>query len=532
MVANDNRYMKRFPHMVNILGEEFLNFILNDNMSFTQSSGIDSYSFNTTQHTTLRDLDICLQDIVNKKSYIDFIEYKTMLIQLSGTGVFISFRERNGATIPKVGADNEFLQMLLDIGTNLYSGFLIKPRFHNDKPFNDDLPFDSDQQIEALIRILKDDDKFRNFFLDDGNYFLGYNLDNNLTATTSSHKFFYPFLHRCFKNCCLRMDYQLDSFLEEIKNQFNILLQILSYERITISNFYGIYGLHITGADEITIRNITLRNVRTPSNPYRFINDIICHVTNGQETYTSGVVADVAEDSIGVKRDESGSTTYINSSKATLDRLINSITLALSSTSKPLTISFKDKSVPLYIELVHPHQMDCVSKSGNTLLSVSDVPIIEEWFGLLDLHYDKFKLTIDRLHIAIFERDNAYDSIIDGFIVWESLISDSPETTFKISTSIVFLLSNEENAYTYELIRDLYNLRGAIVHGGDKDKALQKLSKYGISDINMAKDKVIKISIELLSVIMKDDELRKLKPSKRVRKIISATERRVIEKKT
>lgn len=531
MRANDNVYMERFPHMVNILGEEFLNFILNDKMTFSQTSKIDRYNFNTTQHTTLRDLDICLQDIVNKKSYIDFIEYKTMLIQLSGTGVFISFRERNGATIPKVGADNEFLQMLLDIGTNLFSGFLIKPRFHSDKPFNDDLPFDSKQQIEALIRILKDDDKFRNFFLDDSNYFVGYRLGNNLTTTTSTHRFFYPFLHRCFKNCCLRMDYQLDSFLEEIKNQFNVLLQILSYERITISNFYGIYGLHITGADEITIRNITLRNVKSKTNPYRFINDIICHVTNGQETYTSGVVADVAEDSIGVKRDAKSNTTYIDS-KATLYRLLNSITIALSTTSKPLTISFKDKSVPLYIELVHPHQMDCVSKSGNTLLSVSDVPIIEEWFGLLDLHYDKFKLTIDRLHIAIFERDNAYDSIIDGFIVWESLISDSPETTFKISTSIVFLLSNEKNAYTYELIRDLYSLRSAIVHGGDKDKGLQKLSKYGISDINMAKDKVLKISIELLSVIMKDDNLRNLTPAERVKEIIFNTERRVIKKKT
>jgi hypothetical protein len=72
-----------------------------------------------------------------------------------------------------------------------------------------------------------------------------------------------------------------------------------------------------------------------------------------------------------------------------------------------------------------------------------------------------------RIQLAIAERDSAIDRFVDSIIAWENLFGGGSEMTLRISASLAWLLGEDADRrqQIQEEARDLYGLRGRVVHG-------------------------------------------------------------------
>ncbi len=133
-----------------------------------------------------------------------------------------------------------------------------------------------------------------------------------------------------------------------------------------------------------------------------------------------------------------------------------------------------------------------------------------------DSIYKHFQIAFDRLHLILSERRHPIDAIVDGVIAWESLFGGPGETQLKVCGSILKLLDPEDKQKFYDELKEVYNARNRIVHGGESN--LNKLFEKVKNPVKFVCDVSRKC---LVKIINERKDLMSLKPNeRRYRKIL------------
>ncbi len=114
------------------------------------------------------------------------------------------------------------------------------------------------------------------------------------------------------------------------------------------------------------------------------------------------------------------------------------------------------------------------------------------------------KIWIKR-YSQLFEREEWQDTILDQFIILESIFTyrSRSEITFRLSLNIGLFLEEkiEDFRNTFDCIKDLYKLRGSVVHGEDWEKDLRSkeiIRNLTVKDRNQKKYDII---FEVFSIL-------------------------------
>jgi len=100
----------------------------------------------------------------------------------------------------------------------------------------------------------------------------------------------------------------------------------------------------------------------------------------------------------------------------------------------------------------------------------SELSAVSSWLMTLESSDDReIKIAHRRIISALTERADPVDGFVDAVIAWENLFgSREGELSFRISSAIAKLLESDTDARMarQKALRDQYNLRSGIVHGG------------------------------------------------------------------
>lgn len=104
-------------------------------------------------------------------------------------------------------------------------------------------------------------------------------------------------------------------------------------------------------------------------------------------------------------------------------------------------------------------------------------------------------VAIRRMLMAIAERRTPEDVLVDAVIVWENLFGAKSETTFRISSSLAWLLgdSKEDRLDRQANYRKIYGLRSDVVHGA---------SKVDASKLQTVSSEAVQISIDAIRAVL------------------------------
>ena len=119
------------------------------------------------------------------------------------------------------------------------------------------------------------------------------------------------------------------------------------------------------------------------------------------------------------------------------------------------------------------------------------------------------------MHLILSERRNPIDAIIDGVIAWESLFGGPGETKLKVCGSILKLLDPKDKQKLYDELKEVYNARSRIVHGGESN--LNKLFKKVKDPVKFVCDVARDCLVKLID---EHKDLISLKSNERYRKIL------------
>lgn len=147
--------------------------------------------------------------------------------------------------------------------------------------------------------------------------------------------------------------------------------------------------------------------------------------------------------------------------------------------------------------------------------------LLNEWINAYDTLSSKdgkgIEIAKSRLLLSVGERRNPADSLIDALICWEALFGSKEETSFKVTSSVAWILVPEldqggRRRELYSKLSKLYDLRSRVVHGAT-DGAPEEIW----SSARHAVD----ISARLLWSLLTDfDELLDLNPGSRAKCVL------------
>jgi hypothetical protein len=129
-------------------------------------------------------------------------------------------------------------------------------------------------------------------------------------------------------------------------------------------------------------------------------------------------------------------------------------------------------------------------------LTTEELDNWKRWTNLVvDGRQPSVQVSIRRALLAT-ERREPEDMLVDAVIVWENLFGTKQETTFRVASSLAWLLAEgiEDRKVKQRQLNDLYGLRSRIVHGShqlDRDEAQKPYE-------------ALKIALSALRVIFRD----------------------------
>lgn len=434
-------------------------------------------------------------------------------MRLDNGSVFNDCRKSCGGIFPNLPEDDKLLFFMWNIAIQEYPHFLV---IRSDK--NHTLPLLSNiknYRHEFLPLVVGD--KLINLTNQDNTIFefeTSWGGKINLPVPIACDFI----ISRSFQNCCRKINYGLEEFLNEIESSIRKLRCLAEGKKVEFSLFIGIEGIIFKNINEIPLSDCTVRAVDSRTNPGMFMKLISFVYPENSTEYPCGGIIEL-KDYVEVK-------SSINSSQAAevitkIENCFEKVKFATCFSLMEdcgLVQRFIDDGFPLpSTSLCYPWYKQSSSKC--VIIPIDQIENIRNWYDILanitDIKY--IYIPLRRLASAINERFNLEDSIIDALIAWEGMFSDSHETTKKVTHSISKILKNphERNAFLLEL-KELYGLRSDIVHGRKGKECLWK--KYG-PKLEELRLKAIMIGLECLKRLIVNDELLKLSPKKRVKKL-------------
>lgn len=133
---------------------------------------------------------------------------------------------------------------------------------------------------------------------------------------------------------------------------------------------------------------------------------------------------------------------------------------------------------PSWTRIVDPLQAHDAPNSWNDPSSIShlsprrlttaEVDNWKHWAMLIkERRGPKMGTAIRRALIAVSERRNPEDMLVDAVVVWENLFGARQETTLRVTSSLAWLLAEDsaDRKAKQQRFKEIYELRSGIVHG-------------------------------------------------------------------
>lgn len=511
---------KKYQNIIQYCGTRLINYILNYDVEISRNTDFDSLNLSEKQTSVLDDLHQkitqCRIQFVIQGGYGDGVDFYLRSLKTDKDSIFNAYRKICEGEFPVIQTEDKVLSFLSSICIREYPNLLIKsstplPHQH----FNSNIGI---EDYEEFIKLVKADtlDSITN--KQEG-------LEYAFTFTTTDGLEFYTqvstacgiIVSRAFQNACNKMSYDLDSLLNELEISLNSLRKLSEGEEITYSTFVGIKGLNFDGFNCLELGTSTLRQIDDISNPSPHTNSIIVQHCGDGEKYSSGHVFEVrhkmaVSDPVATKIRMISRAVYNEQ-----DRLLDSLKFAIIFTlleDRGIGTGFSESGFPL----IQPGNYSYGDRSPYkhlTKISDKDTEDIVGWFTCLaESDLSHVQVPLKRLKYAIFERHQSEDSIVDAIIAWEGMFSEAFETTFKVTGSISkYLIDKDGREHFLSRLKKLYGLRSDLVHG-------KKSKLMGNEDIEELRSEVIKIGLNCLKKLLKDEDLLNMTPQNRVKKIM------------
>lgn len=510
---------KQFQNIIQYCGTRLINYILNSGVEISRNTDFDSLNLSAKQISVLDDLHQkitqCRIQFVMQGGYGDGVDFYLRSLKAGSNSIFNAYREVCGGAFPVIQAEDKVLSFLSNICIREYPNLLIKsstPSPH--QHFNSNIGIGD---YEEFIKLVKADtlDCVTNKL--EG-------LEYAFTFTTTDGLEFYTqvctacgiIVSRAFQNACNKMSYDLDSLLNELEQCLNSLRQLSEGEEIVYSSFVGIKGLNFDGFNCLELGAATLRQIDDISNPSPHTNSIIVQHTGDGEQYFSGHVLEIRHKLAISEPTATKSYTMNRAVYNEQDRLLDSLKFAVIFTlheDRGISTGFSESGFPL----IQPGNYSHGDRNPHKYLTISgkDAEDISSWFSCLsETDLTHVQVPLKRLKYAIFERHQSEDSIVDAIIAWEGMFSEAFETTFKVTGSISkYLCDKDDREGFLSRLKKLYGLRSDLVHG-KKSKLMEK------EDIEDLRSEVIKIGLNCLKNLLKDEVLLNMTPQDRVKQIM------------
>ena len=492
------------------IGIKLLNYLLNEKEKITNVLSFEKIDFTDNQIKVLEDLYERIQHLkillikdnrlsVNEDLASNFPNYL-----IENQNPFNFYRKKCGGKFPSIPKNDKILEFLLNICIREYPNFLLNPSnvtFKKDHNIylgkKDIIEFNLLISKDVLYEITnKEENNMSNI------YFL--KLENNQAYSGWAHQLCSTIIERSFYNSCYKMKYDLIEVIKEVKINLEKVRKLIKNEEIEYSTYVGVKGLEFVGFKELNIENITIRQIKDFSTPSPHFPKIILGKNHG-------CIVEIKHTTKKIKDDLTNNIDINNENENIIERLRLSFIFS-SLEDKSISTTFYEDGFPLH-------------KTGNSY-GIEDKPLrkvqinkkqkkqILFWYDHLNLvDLSNVQVPIKRLKMAILERNNPEDSILDAMIAWEGMFSDSFETVFKVTGSIFKFISPHNSNISYDRLKTLYDIRSELVHG----KYGKKLKKENLQAL---RSEVIQIGLECLSHLLQNEKLLKLEPSERVKKIM------------
>ncbi|WP_462151457.1 hypothetical protein [Pseudoalteromonas xiamenensis] len=510
---------KQFQNIIQYCGTGLINYILNPDVEILRNTDFDKLNLSKEQTSVLDDLyqkiTQCRIQFVMQGGYGDGVDFYLRSLRAGKNSLFNTYREICGGGFPVIKTEDKILSFLSDICIREYPNLLVKsstPSHH--QYLNSNIGIGD---YEEFIKLVKADPL-------DGITNKLEGLEYAFTFTTTDGLEFYTqvctacgiIVSRAFQNACNKMSYDLESLLVELEESLNSLRKLSEGEEIIYSTFVGIKGLNFDGFDCLDLGGATLRQIDDISNPSPHTNSIIVQHTVDGGQYYSGHVFEILH-KLAIR--ESTATKSYTMNRAVYDeqdRLIDSFKFAVIFTlleDRGISTGFSESGFPL----IQPGNYSNGDRRPLKYLTINakDAEDVSSWFSCLsETDLSHVQVPLKRLKYAIFERHQSEDSIVDAIISWEGMFSEAFETTFKVTGSISKYLSDKESREEFlSRLKKLYGLRSDLVHG-KKSNLMEK------EDIEELRSEVIKIGLNCLKKLLKDEGLLKMSPQDRVKQIM------------
>lgn len=433
-----------------------------------------------------------------------------------------------------IETQNELLNYIINKAIEYYPCFLINGKQHhieylNRIEFNDVIRINKDEML-VLLNLIKND-KVLSLLLTEHTSSLSLNrlefdFENSDVVRCNIIDFLRRFLFTSFQNCCLRLNYDINSFIDDVINQYKNLERCANKETINFSYFICVSGLRLEEVNEYPLsQNITIKNINQLNNPC-LKNTITIGSTDKYKSITVGSIIELKTQTLS----------HGNTNNNPMERIIyhkevddfvgvfnTAVIIALNTIYPAVKFTFFYNDKPLNQNYFNDFT-EYKDLSALSILSNSQLSLIQDWYTFLSqIDLNKIELTLHRLKSAIFNRKHPIDSILDAFICWESMFSSDIKTTKSVVNSISIILTRANYQISKKKLNELYNLRSTIVHGNPNEHKLikSKNPKNPYDEKEDIKKQVIDIAIVTLRELIRDNKLLVLTPKERVEYLLN-----------
>ena len=510
---------KKFQIIKQYVGTQFLNYILNSDDDINQEFDFDNYKFSDNQTSVLVDLsnkiEQCRIQFVVQGGYGDGVDFYLRSLKNGKNSLFNSYRNLCGGDYPTIETEDEVLKFLINIAIREYPNLLLKSS--TPSPFHQYSINSGLAEYNQFIELIKNDslNSITNK-KDDLEYAFEFTTDDGLEFYTQVCGACSIILSRAFHNACNKINYSLAGFISEIEISLEILRTLAEGGEVNYSSFVGVKGLSLDGIGSINLGSACLHQIDNISNPSMHTNRLVTQHTGEEGRYLSGNILEVKHKTKISKLESSCSRSMSSEVSEQQEKCIDALKFSIIFTTledRGVSTSFSENGFPL----VQPGNYSHGSERTRNYIQISQENLqgLHEWFKeLSELDLKPIKVPMKRIKYAIFERHQAEDAIVDAIIAWEGIFSEAFETTFKVTGSISKYLSEPaDREIFFQRLKKLYGLRSDIVHG-KSSKLIEK------EDIELLRSEVIKIGLDCLIKLIRDEDLFFLSPAERVKKLM------------
>lgn len=321
-----------------------------------------------------------------------------------------------------------------------------------------------------------------------------------------------------FENCMYKLEISQKALIKEIKEGINFLRGLALKKTLSCSTFVGVHGIGFCNFSEIVLDDeVIIRSISNKDLTWKLSSKTSSVIANHPDVKFYGVSVEGKHIlKSKSKKEKRLQPRYVDMVGETLlNEAIEKIeifylaVLILKNKISCLETSFQ--SVGYYFKTSHYGDGISTGKAKMIPIYENEIDEIKKMYHLIMLNLKNKSIynVVHNLKLALLKGSDINDSIMSAFYAWESMFSQTNETTKYVCNAIAVYINRDEKR-----INDLYDrYRSSRAHG-----ELFKINKE--ENIYEIQNEVINIGIECFKKLIEDKELVKLNASTRARKLM------------